>query len=79
MTAVDVSVRAVVDRDRCCGVSMCLQLAPGAFVLDAEGISTFVPGPEVDEWELNEAADGCPNSAITVIVSDGSSDHTEES
>jgi ferredoxin len=65
-------VRAVVDRDRCCGVSMCLQLAPGAFVLDAEGVSTFVDGPDVDEWELNEAADGCPNSAITVIVSDES-------
>lgn len=61
------SVRAVVDRNLCTSVSMCLQLAPGAFELDADGISTFVPGPEVDEWELGEAADGCPNSAITVV------------
>ncbi|GAA0608264.1 hypothetical protein GCM10009547_07770 [Sporichthya brevicatena] len=58
----------MVDRTRCASVSMCLQLAPGAFELDAEGISTFVPGPDVDEWELNEAAEGCPNSAITVVV-----------
>jgi ferredoxin len=61
-------VRAVVDRNLCSSVSMCLQLAPGAFVLDAEGISTFVPGPDVDEWELNEAADGCPNAAIKVFT-----------
>jgi ferredoxin len=64
------SVRAVVDRNLCASVSMCLQLAPGAFVLDAGGVSTFVPGPDVDEWELNEAADGCPNGAIRVIRDD---------
>lgn len=62
------SLRAVVDRNRCSSVSMCLQYAPGAFALDAEGIATFVPSAEVDEWELNEAAEGCPNSAIAVVA-----------
>lgn len=62
------TVKVVVDRNRCSSVSMCLQLAPGAFVLDAEGFATFVGGADADEWELNEAADGCPNSAISLEV-----------
>jgi ferredoxin len=64
--AIAMSVRVVVDRNRCASVSMCLQLAPGSFELDAEGFSTFVGGADADVWELNEAAEGCPNAAITI-------------
>lgn len=60
--------RAQVSHDRCVGVAMCLQVAPAAFKLNAEGLSEFRPDAEADEDLLHEAADACPMSAITVIV-----------
>jgi ferredoxin len=57
---------AVVDQDRCAGVTMCLQAAPGAFALNGDGQSQFQEG----DWDgpvLQEAADECPMSAITVL------------
>jgi ferredoxin len=58
--------RAVVDYDRCAGVTMCLQAAPGAFALNGDGQSEFQAG-DWDGSELAEAADECPMSAITVL------------
>jgi ferredoxin len=61
--------RATVDHDRCAGVTMCTQLAPGAFAINDDGQSEFQAG----RWELAdlaEAADGCPMSAITVVADD---------
>lgn len=64
------SVRAEVDRTLCSSVAMCLTFAPGAFVLDVESISTFVPDGDWDVEELREAVDGCPMSAIKLIEDD---------
>ncbi|HUZ24232.1 MAG TPA: ferredoxin [Streptosporangiaceae bacterium] len=62
-------VRAAVDHDRCAGVTICTQIAPGAFFINDDGQSQYHPG----QWglrELREAADGCPMSAITVVTDD---------
>jgi len=62
-------VRVTVDHYRCAGVTMCTQLAPGAFAINGDGQSEFQAG----RWELAdlaEAADGCPMSAIAVLADD---------
>jgi ferredoxin len=59
-------MRAEVSHDLCVGSTMCLQLAPGAFALDENRQAVFAPG----DWELGalqEAADGCPMQAITIV------------
>jgi ferredoxin len=61
--------RAVVDHDRCAGVTMCVQAAPGAFELNDDGQSEFQAG----DWavqDLIRAARSCPMSAITVLAGD---------
>ena len=58
--------RAVVDHDRCAGVTMCMQAAPGAFALNGDGQSEFQDG-DWDGPDLAGAADACPMSAITVL------------
>jgi ferredoxin len=57
---------AEVDHDRCAGVSMCTQLAPGAFALDGDGQAVFQPGGDWTAEDLDEARDACPMAAITV-------------
>jgi ferredoxin len=52
---------ATVSHDLCVGIAMCMQHAPGAFDFDDEGLSVFQPD---GEWTDEEAADGCPTSAI---------------
>ncbi|HEY1971694.1 MAG TPA: ferredoxin [Pseudonocardia sp.] len=64
MTSADVA--AVVDHDRCAGISMCIQLAPGAFALDGAGQAVFQPGGDWTPDDLAEAEDACPMAAITV-------------
>lgn len=63
------ALRAEVDHDLCAGVAMCLQVAPGAFALDEEGQSLFRPSGPWTETELEEAADSCPMTAITLLRS----------
>jgi ferredoxin len=61
--------RAAVDHDRCAGVTMCVQAAPGAFALNDDGQSEFTGG----DWavrDLLKAARSCPMSAITVLAGD---------
>lgn len=61
--------RAVVDHDRCAGVTMCMQAAPEAFALNDDGQSEFQAG----DWatrDLLRAARSCPMSAITVLGGD---------
>lgn len=59
-------LRAEISLDLCVGSAMCLALAPGAFRLDAEGLAVFDDG-EWDPAQLQEAADGCPMQAITLV------------
>jgi ferredoxin len=62
-------VRATVDHDRCAGVTLCTQAAPGAFAINDDGQSEYQPG-HGDLRDLREAADGCPMSAIAVFADD---------
>lgn len=59
-------IRAVVDHERCAGVTMCIQATPGAFAVNADGQAEF-QGGDWAERDLTEAADACPMSAITVL------------
>ncbi len=59
-------ISAVVDHDLCAGVAQCVRAAPGAFVLDPEGMSVFAPHGSWSGEELEDAADSCPMAAIEV-------------
>ncbi|MDE2973172.1 MAG: ferredoxin [Gemmatimonadota bacterium] len=55
-----------VDHDRCAGNAMCLDFAPGVFVLGPRRRAEVVD-PEGDALEdILVAAENCPTAAITV-------------
>jgi ferredoxin len=62
------SVRVVLDSDKCQGHGRCYVLAPEVFAPDEEGYGTVVQpeltGPLVEAARLG--AQGCPEAAITV-------------
>jgi ferredoxin len=60
----DLKVR--IDRDLCVGFGDCINGAAEAFVLDADGIATFLEPETVDRKRLLEACDACPVDALTV-------------
>jgi ferredoxin len=60
--------RARVDHDICAGASQCVLKAPGAFQLDAWGLSVFDPNGRWTDAELITAADACPMAAIELIA-----------
>lgn len=60
-------LRVEVSHDLCVGTSMCVQIAPGAFRLDSEGLSEFEEAGEWDVEDVLEAVDSCPMSAIRVV------------
>jgi ferredoxin len=62
-----VELRAVVDRERCVGNGVCLEAAPGAFRLDAEGRAESVEAGARTGMELREAARACPTGAILLF------------
>jgi len=61
---------AKVDRTKCFSYAACVDLLPGVFRLDEEGIS--IPGtrPTASLSALNQAADDCPMQAISVFPSE---------
>jgi len=63
-----VTVRIVVDPERCTGHALCRAAAPNVYVLDELGFNVTPPG-EVTPELADEAVRGalsCPESAITV-------------
>ncbi len=61
-------MRVAVDPDRCEGHARCWQICPEVFSLDEEGHSYVTVGevpPELEET-ARQAADNCPERAITV-------------
>jgi ferredoxin len=72
MRGISKTYSATVSHDLCVGVGMCMQHAPGAFDFDDEGLSVFQPDGEWTDDQVEEAADGCPTSAI--LLSRGGSD-----
>jgi ferredoxin len=62
------TVKVHVDPDLCQGHARCWQICPEVFLLDEEGHS-YVESPDVPaglEDKVREAADNCPERAITV-------------
>jgi ferredoxin len=59
-------LRAVVDRDECFGFANCVATLPSVFVLDDEGLS-HARDVDADPILLEEAVDGCPRNAISLI------------
>jgi ferredoxin len=53
-----------IDRSLCSSFGSCVQLAPDAFRLDADGATALVA--ETDDPRVLEAARSCPMGAITV-------------
>jgi ferredoxin len=59
-------LRIIVDHNRCCGSTLCVQLSPKVFALNDEGQS-IVLDPDADSMKaIFNAADNCPQSAIRV-------------
>jgi ferredoxin len=59
-------LRAVVDRDECFGFANCVATLPSVFVLDDEGLS-HARDVDADPTLLEEAVEGCPRNAISLI------------
>jgi len=57
-----------VDRDKCTGEAVCVDIAPEVFQLDEEeGLAEVINPSGADRDIIIEAAQSCPQSAITVI------------
>jgi ferredoxin len=61
-------MKVTVDPDRCQGHARCWSLCPEVFVLDDEGHASVAVDevPAGLETKAREAADNCPERAITV-------------
>ena len=64
-------MKVKVDRDLCIGVSNCVVVAPTVFKLDKENKAVVLEPSSVDDEALLEAAESCPENAITVEDDEG--------
>jgi ferredoxin len=62
-----VALRAVVDRNRCCGYGICAEVCPEVYKIDDQGFA-YVDGDVPPELEdaAREGCDACPDEAIVV-------------
>ena len=58
------TVRIVIDRDRCVGSGNCLYWAPATFDLGDDGISVVVDPQGDDDDRIRVAVEGCPTRAL---------------
>jgi ferredoxin len=65
----DLTVR--IDRLLCVGFADCLDEAPGAFVLDDEGIVAFAEPDLPPRERLLRACEACPVDALSVLDAAG--------
>lgn len=66
----DLTVR--IDRLLCVGFADCVDEAPEAFVLDAEGLVVFASTPgSIPDERLRRACEACPVDALTVLDAQG--------
>lgn len=67
-----------VDRELCTSVATCIEVAPGTFELDDEGIAV-VKDPKGDaEDTILQAAKSCPVNAIIITDDNGKQIYPEE-
>jgi ferredoxin len=64
------SVRLEVDRELCVGSSTCVGIASGVFELGPDGKARVVNPSAVPIATVEDAVDGCPVLAITLVRSD---------
>jgi ferredoxin len=61
-----------IDRLLCVGFGDCIDVAPGIFEFDDEGIARFrEPAAEADRQLVLDACRSCPVDALTAMNSDG--------
>ena len=60
-----------IDRELCIGVGNCVAIAPTVFKLDDKNKAVVLAPSRVDEETLMEAAESCPENAITVEDDEG--------
>lgn len=62
------TLRAVANRNACCGYGVCAEICPQVFALDDNGIVTLISEivPPGFEEHAREAAAACPQSALEV-------------
>jgi ferredoxin len=65
------TLRAHVDPELCIGSGSCVHLAPGAFVLDDDGVADVTDSGAVSDDQLRRAARSCPAGAIELDDSAG--------
>jgi ferredoxin len=61
-------IEVEVDRERCMSSAACISLAPGAFALDDEGVSTVRTPLGDDADAIVDAAESCPVRAIRLRI-----------
>lgn len=59
-------LRICIDRTLCVGFADCIREGERAFVLDGEGVVTFLEPDTIDRDALVAACDACPVDALTV-------------
>lgn len=62
------AVKVTVDRDSCIGSGTCVQLAPGGFDLDDEGVAQPAEPLQASVASLRTAERSCPVRAIAVSI-----------
>lgn len=62
----DEELKVEVDTMLCIGAESCLQLAPRAFELNADGQAILVDASAASADQLRQAARNCPSGAIRV-------------
>jgi ferredoxin len=60
-------LQIIVDRDKCTGEAICVDIAPEVLRLDEEGIAEIIDPAGADRDIIIEAARSCPHGAITVV------------
>jgi len=56
-----------IDRTKCVGSRMCIQVAPETFTLDASRLPQVADPPRSDVADLVDAVNQCPMAAISIV------------
>ncbi len=64
-------MKVTVDRELCIGITNCVAVAPTVFQMDEENKAIVLDPKSVSLKKLLEAAESCPQNAITVEDDNG--------